>query len=52
MLLHSWVRRKRFEARILAAEVGRLLAGPTAAGRNQDRVSADAMIGMMGIKWQ
>ncbi len=53
MLLHSWTRRKRFEARLLANEVARLFAG-SGAGRPANRsagwVSPDEMLDLLGVK--
>lgn len=48
MLLQSYYRRKRFEARILAAELARLIGGGRAGGGN-GRVSPDEMLSMMGV---
>ena len=45
-LLISYVRRKRFEARLIAAEVGRLFGGKET---NADRVSSDDLLRMMGV---
>ena len=44
-LLSAYVRRKRFEARLLALEVGKLFGGA-----QDDRVSADELLSMMGIQ--
>ena len=41
----AYVRRKRFEARMIAAEVGKLLGGE----QRQERVSSDEMLRMMGV---
>lgn len=53
MLLHSWTRRKRFEARILANEVARLFAPPQSAPRGGSKgagwVSPDEMLGILGV---
>jgi hypothetical protein len=45
-LLAAWVRRKRFEARLVALEVGKLFSGAA----DQDRVSEGEMWAMMGIE--
>ena len=45
-LLLAYVRRKRFEARLIAAEVGRLFGGKD---KQKDRISADDMLDLMGI---
>lgn len=58
-MLRSWLRRKRFEARLLAAEVSRLFdSAPATAQRRPvhqpapaDRISADEMMGLMGVTW-
>lgn len=52
MLLQSWVRRKRFEARILANEVGRLLGTSPrpSPGRGGGWVSPDEMLNILGVK--
>jgi hypothetical protein len=51
MLLHSWTRRKRFEARLLASELGKLLTPPRPfPGRGGGRVAPDEMMEMLGIK--
>lgn len=44
-LLGAYVRRKRFEARLIAVEVGRLFAGE----KEPERVSESEFWGMMGI---
>jgi hypothetical protein len=60
ILLKAYVRRKRFEAKLLAGEVGRMLAGSgpsTGAGRSSastgsasgGRMHADDVLAMMGI---
>jgi hypothetical protein len=41
----AYVRRKRFEARMIAAEVGKLFGGE----QQQERVSSDEMLRMMGV---
>lgn len=57
MLLRSWMRRKRFEALIMAKEMERLLGGQphggarptTTATAGQQWVRPDQMLDMMGI---
>lgn len=53
MLLASWVRRKRFEAQLLAQELAKLLgSGATSAPAvptADTRVSPDQMLEMMGV---
>lgn len=46
-LLTAYVRRKRFEARLIAAEVGRLFGGKE---KQQERVSSDDLLRMMGVE--
>lgn len=60
--MKSWMRRKQFEAQIMAQEIGRLFGaspaaaapGPAVADRplpaGQQWVSPDAMLDLMGIK--
>ena len=45
-LMTSWVRRKRFEARLLAVEVGQLFAGSGPAG---GKVPGHELLSMAGI---
>jgi hypothetical protein len=45
-LVAAWLRRKRIEARLIAAEVGRLFAG---AGDDHQRVSESDMLAMLGV---
>lgn len=45
-LVLAYVRRKRFEARLIAAEVGRLFGGKE---KQQERISSDEMLHMMGV---
>lgn len=44
-LLAAWVRRKQFEARLIAIEVGRLFAGTG----EPERVSADKLLNLAGV---
>ena len=44
-LLAAWLRRKQFEARLIAVEVGKLFAGDTASGR----VSGAELLSMAGV---
>lgn len=48
-LLTAYVRRKRFEARLIAAEVGRLFGGKEKQ-QQQERVSSDDLLRMMGVE--
>mgnify|MGYP003429097088 CR=1 FL=1 len=41
-----WLRRKRFEARLIASEVGKLFGGENAGN---ERVSGAELLGMAGI---
>lgn len=45
-LLQSYLRRKKFEAKLLAVEVGKLFSG---GGQQGQRVSPDQMLGELGI---
>lgn len=45
-LVAAWVRRKQFEARLIALEVGKLFGG---GEKPQPRVSEDELLAMMGI---
>jgi hypothetical protein len=49
-LTASWLRRKKFEARLLAVEVVNALSEAMGDGEGGDneRVSADAMLGLLG----
>lgn len=47
-LLTAYVRRKRFEARLIAAEVGRLFGGRER--QQQERISSDELLRMMGVE--
>lgn len=50
ILLRAYVRRRRFEARLLAGELAKLFGGRAATGSaTGGRVSADEMMQMMGI---
>lgn len=53
ILLHAWIRRKRFEARLLAVEVGKLFGSPTGgrplSGKGDGWVSPDTMLDMLGV---
>jgi hypothetical protein len=44
-LAMAWMRRKRFEARLIAVEVGQLFAG----GDDQQRMAGHELLGMAGI---
>jgi hypothetical protein len=44
-LAMSWMRRKQFEARVIAAEVNKLLVG----GDDQQRMAGHELLGMAGI---
>jgi hypothetical protein len=46
-LLLAYVRRKRFEARLIASEVGRLFGGRE---KQSERVSPDELLKMMGVE--
>lgn len=46
-LLQAYVRRKRFEARLFAAEIGRLFGGKE---KQPERVSSDELLRMMGVE--
>lgn len=46
-LLAAWVRRKQFEARLIAIEVGRLFSGVGDTG--SERVSADQLLNLAGV---
>lgn len=48
ILLRAYVRRKRFEARMLAVELGKLLA-PRPSGQTDGHIHADDMLQMMGL---
>lgn len=64
MFAHSYARRKRFEARLIAVEVAKMLTGATTpqnaggsaghtitrSGKPVDRVQPRAMLGMLGAK--
>lgn len=47
----SWVRRKRLEAQLLAAELAKLLGGGgrSAPGASNGRMHSDDVLKMMGI---
>lgn len=45
-LVLAYVRRKRFEARLVAAEVGKLFAS---GDKRNERISSDEMLRMMGV---
>lgn len=47
-LLGSWVRRKRFEARLAAVEQALLYRGGQ-QGRGQEQVSPTEMLGLFGV---
>jgi len=53
ILLRSWVRRKRFEARLIANEVGQLFGGSVGStptgNTSADRVHPDQMLQLMGV---
>ena len=50
ILLRAYIRRQRFESRLLAAELAKLLGGGrAAAGSANGRVHPDEMLAMMGI---
>lgn len=44
-LLMAYIRRTRFEARLLAVEVARTLF----ASKQEEEISSDAMLGLMGV---
>ena len=46
----AWVRRKRFEARLLALELGMLLAGSVSRETAGGRVPAQQMLRTLGIE--
>jgi hypothetical protein len=63
LLAHAYARRKQFEARLIAVEVGKLLAGAPASasastgnrfvthsGRAAEQMPARAMLDQMGVK--
>ena len=45
-LTAAWIRRKKFEAKLIANEVGQLFAG---TGQGNGRVSGHELLGMAGI---
>lgn len=47
-MLTAYVRRKQFEAKLLAVEVGKLFGGGGRGGAN-DRISSDDMLRLMGV---
>jgi len=52
MLLGAYVRRKRFEAKLLAVELAKLLGGSgrsSAGAAGNGRIHADDMLAMMGL---
>lgn len=51
ILLRAYIRRQRFEARMLAAELAKLLGGRASTGSAtaNGRVHPDEMLKMMGI---
>jgi hypothetical protein len=53
MLLGAYVRRKRFEARLVAVELAKLLGGSgrssSAGAAGNGRIHADDMLSMMGL---
>lgn len=53
ILLRAYIRRKRFEARMVAAELSKIFAGSgrAGAGAANGRVSPDAMMTMMGVSF-
>jgi hypothetical protein len=46
-LLAAYVLRKRFEARLIAQEVGRLFGG--GGEKTPERISSDEMLRLMGV---
>ncbi|MCB0106909.1 MAG: hypothetical protein KDE53_13400 [Caldilineaceae bacterium] len=51
-LLQSYARRKRWEYRLLAAEVSQIFAKPTVSAQpSAQQVSGDALWEMMGVEW-
>ncbi|MEZ4684201.1 MAG: hypothetical protein R2932_59320 [Caldilineaceae bacterium] len=46
--MRSYIRRKRFEARLLAAELSKLFGAASRNAKGNGRVNADEMMAMMG----
>lgn len=52
MLLGAYVRRKRFEAKLLAVELSKVMGGRASTGAEaagNGRIHADDMLSMMGL---
>ena len=44
-LVGAWIRRKQFEARLIAVEVGKLFAG----GKGEERMQGHELLSMAGV---
>ncbi len=44
----SWIRRKQFEARLNAMEIGRMLFGDGKGGKPAREISTSEMLGLLG----